>query len=177
MIEYLATALVALLGAATIGAHVVRRKVAVVTVSGPSMEPTLSHGDRVLIRRVTGNGLRTGQIVVFMTPLPNEAALAQLPRWPPRRSDWMIKRVAAMAGEPAPAVMLTSLAGPAELVVPLGQLAVLGDNPARSLDSRHLGYISAERVLGRMVRSMPVGRPTEQLQHASGMWDTHGRTP
>jgi signal peptidase I len=158
VIECLAAALVALMAGVTMGARMVRRKVAVVTVVGPSMEPTLNAGDRVLIRRVTDAGLRTGQIVVFVTPPQDETAFARQPRWPPCRSGWMIKRVAATAGEPAPAIMLTTLVGPAEPVVPPGQLAVLGDNLARSLDSRHLGYIPAERVLGRMIRSMPAGR-------------------
>jgi signal peptidase I len=130
------------------------------------MEPTLNSGDRVLVRRATSGGLRTGQIVVVVTPVPGEAVADQLAHWPPERSGWIIKRVAATAGEPAPVAMLTTLERPAEPIVPPGKLAVLGDNLARSLDSRHLGYVRAERVLGVMIRSVPARRLVSQGQQA-----------
>jgi signal peptidase I len=164
VIEYLAAALTVLVAAVSIGARTVRRRFAVVTVSGPSMEPTLNSGDRVLVRRAISGGPRTGQIVVVVTPVPGEAAADQLRHWPPVQSGWIIKRVAATAGEPAPAAMLTTLKRPAELIVPRAKLAVLGDNLPRSLDSRQLGYIPAERVLGIMIRSMPAKRRPGQAQ-------------
>jgi signal peptidase I len=170
--ECLVTALVVLVvlvAAVCISARMVRRRFAVVTVSGPSMEPTLNSGDRVLIRRATSGGLRTGQIVVVVTPVPGEAAADQLPHWPPVQSGWIIKRVAATAGEPAPVAMLTTLKWSAEPIVPPGKLAVLGDNLARSLDSRHLGYVPAERVLGIAIRSLPARRPADQGQQVQRM--------
>jgi nickel-type superoxide dismutase maturation protease len=38
------------------------------TVSGGSMRPTLSEGDRLLCRRVGGSGVRPGQVVVVERP-------------------------------------------------------------------------------------------------------------
>jgi signal peptidase I len=67
----------------------------------------------------------------------------------------MIKRLAALPGDPTPAPMFSAPAHGAEPVVPAGKLVVLGDNAARSLDSRVLGYIAAERVLGIMIRTLP----------------------
>ena len=37
-------------------------------VEGDSMEPTLSHGDRLLCRRVGGSAVRPGQVIVVERP-------------------------------------------------------------------------------------------------------------
>jgi signal peptidase I len=42
--------------------------------------------------------------------------------------------------------------------VPDGRLIVLGDNPAKSVDSRRLGYIPGDRLLGVVISSLPKGR-------------------
>ncbi len=65
----------------------------------------------------------------------------------------MVKRVAAGPGDPRPAFMPDRGDGSGP-VVPTGQLVVLGDNPARSLDSRQIGYVPADRVLGVVLRSI-----------------------
>ena len=64
MTAYPLVALACLAGAA-LGGHALRRKVAIVTVRGRSMQPALKAGDRLLIRRVSAGRLRTGQIVVI----------------------------------------------------------------------------------------------------------------
>jgi signal peptidase I len=152
---YLLAGLACLAGAAAIGARKLRRKIAVVTVRGLSMQPTLNAGDRLLIRRVSADRLRTGQIVVIERPHQDGASAGRPQNWPPAGHDWLIKRLAALPGEPTPALMLTAPAPDAQLMVPAGQLAVLGDNLPCSLDSRLLGYIAAERVLGVMIRALP----------------------
>ncbi len=157
MIEYLVAALAVLSAAVAMGVRTVRRRFAVVAVSGASMQPTLSSGDRVLIRRAIIGELRTGQIVVIETPRPAAAASIHVPHWPPTPDGGLIKRIAATAGEPAPVAMVTGSTVPAEPVVPAGKLAVLGDNLGSSLDSRHIGYVPADRVLGIMIRSLPTG--------------------
>jgi signal peptidase I len=126
-----------------------RRRFALVTVSGTSMVPTLRPGDRVVVRRVPVEALRAGDVVVLERPDPTGRWVAPPTRRPGARR-WMVKRTAAVAGEPVPAVV--RLPGP---VVPAGHLVVLGDNPPDSLDSRGFGYVPAERVLGRVVRRLP----------------------
>jgi signal peptidase I len=128
----------------------VRGRLVVVDVRGPSMEPTLYEGDRVLVRRAPLTTLRTGDLVVVARPPAHEFATA---------GPWVIKRVAATAGERIPAVIRRSWAGrddidDAEGYVPEGRLLLLGDNPARSGDSRHWGFTSGDAVLGVVARSM-----------------------
>src|SRR3979411_3335051 len=64
----------------------VRRSFVVVTVSGASMAPALEPGDRVLVRRGTGDWLRAGMVVVLRQPEDGcrpEAALPSPPCRPP----------------------------------------------------------------------------------------------
>jgi signal peptidase I len=152
---YLLVASACLAGAAAVGARRLRRKIAVVTVRGLSMQPALNAGDRLLIRRVRADRLRTGQIVVIERPDAGGASPGRPQSWPPAGHDWLIKRLAALPGEPTPDLMLEATAPGTESVVPAGKLVVLGDNLPVSLDSRELGYIPAERVLGVMLRALP----------------------
>jgi signal peptidase I len=132
----------------------VRRWIAIVTVAGLSMQPALAAGDRVLVRRTNIDRVRRGQIVVIEKPDADGAWPARPPRWPVDGREWLIKRVAAVPGDPAPAELLAcDLVSPGQLV-PSGLLAVLGDNAAVSLDSRRIGYIPAERLVGVMVRPL-----------------------
>jgi signal peptidase I len=130
---------------------VARRRIAVVSVTGQSMEPTLTAGDRVVVRRTRLRSVRTGQIVVVETPTAGREWRLE-PAGRDLKRDWMIKRVAAVPGEPLPDGLPAAIADSA--AVPDGTLVVLGDNPPMSLDSRHLGYIPGERLLGVVVRSL-----------------------
>ena len=148
-------------GAIVLGAllYASRRRWTVVAVSGPSMEPALRHGDRVIVRRIGLNRVRPGQIVVFRHPPPwrgvggwrDGLLLPEEGHWskdgPPPRPQWTIKRVVAVPGDPLPAELA---AYTAELgaTVPAGNLAVLGDNRPHSIDSRRFGYVPAVDVLG-----------------------------
>jgi signal peptidase I len=143
-----------LLGALVVGAVgvlIARRRIAIVAVTGQSMEPTLAPGDRVLVRRTGVRSVRAGQIVVIEAPDSNGAWTGD-----PTRRDlgriWLIKRVAARPGEPLPGGMPAMIAN--EPVVPDGKLLLLGDNPEMSLDSRYLGYIPADRLLGVVFGSL-----------------------
>jgi signal peptidase I len=133
---------------------VLRRRITVVAVIGPSMQPALAAGDRVLVRRAGISELRPGQIVVFEKPGNDGGWVTQPPRWTAGRREWMIKRVAAVPGDRLPDAILSAAAHPAGRSVPAGKLVVLGDNAARSLDSREIGYIPAERLLGVMLRPL-----------------------
>ncbi|MBG0816724.1 S26 family signal peptidase [Planomonospora sp. ID82291] len=126
----------------------VRRRLVVVTVEGPSMEPALRDGDRVLVRRVPLPRVRAGQVMVARRPPPVGSGDAP--------GGWLIKRVVAVPGEPVPPEVRPAVgeAGDHDVRVPAGCLVVLGDNRARSADSRHWGYVTGEHLLGVVHRAM-----------------------
>ncbi|MFI6977336.1 S26 family signal peptidase [Embleya sp. NPDC050154] len=159
-----------------------QRRYLVATVQGPSMEPTLSPGDRLLVRR-TGR-VRAGQVVVVR--VPNPPLLAGLPpeiggfgpeelAAIPERTDLapapegrlMIKRAVAVAGDPIPRDRFPILRDVAADVVPTGAVVVLGDNPAASWDSRAYGFVHRHQVIGVAVRRIPA--PGEARSARSGL--------
>jgi signal peptidase I len=144
-----------LLGLGLLVSVLAERRFVAVTVRGGSMRPAFHDGDRVLVRR--GPVPAVGQVVVVERPVGNGG-------WdrPPVAADagaaevsariWMIKRVAAVPGDPVPGDQVPILAGRSGDRVPSGRLVLLGDNRAASYDSRHVGYFPAERVLGTVLR-------------------------
>jgi signal peptidase I len=119
---------VVVLGAAAV-LRLGRAAVLFVNVSGPSMQPTLEPGDRVLaLRRRMARPLRVGDIVVLKADGRN-----------------LIKRLAAMGGMPVP--------GEAGRTVPAGSLWLLGDGQ-ESFDSRHFGAVDDDDVIGLVVRRL-----------------------
>jgi signal peptidase I len=149
-----ALALLSLTATVAVLADALRRRIAIVAVVGPSMQPTLTAGDRVLVRRATIGELRTGQIVVFEKPGGDGIWATEPLRWPAGRREWMIKRVAAVPGDPLPAAIASAIAFSTGPSVPAGKLVVLGDNADMSFDSRKIGFIPAERLLGVMLRPL-----------------------
>ncbi|NXY96424.1 S26 family signal peptidase [Streptomyces sp. BR123] len=146
----------AALGLAGAGAAalLLRYTVVRVTVRGSSMAPLYEDGARVLVHR--GGRIAVGRVVVLERPA--EGAGRPLP--PVTRSAsphamasrrWIVKRVAAVSGDPAPLERVPGLDGTAGAVVPPGRLVLLGDNPANSYDSRQAGYFPVERVLGTVL--------------------------
>ena len=120
-----------------------RRRYLTVTVDGPSMLPAYRPGERLLVRRATsGAALRPGQVVVVGG-----------------QPGWVVKRVAAVPGDPVPGDVAPALRGDQSTRVPAGRLVLLGDNPGQSYDSRQLGYFRTDRLLGVVLRRMPLGRP------------------
>jgi signal peptidase I len=144
--------------AASIAVLVVRRRLTMVSVFGPSMRPHLRPGDRVLARRATVRRLRVGQVVVFEQPAAGRTWTNRAPSWPPGRREWLIKRVAAVPGDTAPSWVPDEVG----VRIPDGWFAVLGDNAANSLDSRTFGLVPAYCLLGVMIRPVHVeqARPT-----------------
>lgn len=131
-----------------------RRCFVVVRVNGSSMAPALMPGDRVLVRRGTGDRIRAGAVVVLPRPPNGCVAHPDISTGAPGPAgkEWVIKRVAATPGDVVPESVLTAVGGAA--VVPPGMLVVLGDNH-RSTDSRLWGFLSADHVLGAVVRRLP----------------------
>ena len=136
------------------GVFLVRRRLAVVEVAGPSMQPALSSGDRVLVRRARMSELRSGLVVVVERPRPGGGWAGAPPSWPPGQREWLIKRVAALPGDRRPADVPPPGSDPDDAVVPRGMFVVLGDNAAWSHDSRVIGCVPAERLLGIMIRPL-----------------------
>jgi signal peptidase I len=139
-------------------------------VPTPSMQPTITAGDTVLVQRVKGGSIGRGDIVVFKNPL-----------W---GNETLVKRVVGIGGDtvvccdaqhrltvngvPVDEPYLSAGAAPTDLAgvslkagqpfsaqVPAGRLFVLGDNRNGSLDSRvHLeqlaGTVATSDVSGRV---------------------------
>ncbi|MEU1375349.1 S26 family signal peptidase [Streptomyces triculaminicus] len=133
--------------AATTALATLRRRYVVVTVTGTSMSPTLVAGDRVLVRRAPLEAIATGRLVVAEAP-PGH-------RWDRvRRHGWLIKRAAAVPGDPLPREGAPALHDLPDRRVPEGRIVLLGDNPDASLDSRFCGYFRAEQIVGVVVRPL-----------------------
>lgn len=133
--------------AAALGVLVwIRRQVFVLEVSGESMLPTLRQGDRMLAER-TGRGtvIAPGRIVVLVDP-QTPVLRDERNR---RRRNYLVKRVAAVAGDPLPEGVPGDRG-----TVPEGCLVVLGDNPEHSVDSRGFGPVPVGRVVGTVLRRM-----------------------
>jgi signal peptidase I len=128
----------------TIAVAVLRRRYVVVRVHGTSMTPTLYDGDRVLVRRVRPARVRCGDMVVVAMPAPHTDGA------PP----WLVKRAAAVPGEPVPTDRFPILPA-TDLAVPPGRLVLLSDDPTATYDSRLFGYFAAETLLGVVVRTLP----------------------
>ena len=143
-------------------AWLLRRRVFVVTVRGGSMEPALRDGDRLVCRRAGITAVCKGDIVVLERPDTDR----HWTRPPAARigagRELLIKRAVAVPGDEVPRRLVPALAGRPETLVPPHCLVVLGDNGEHSLDSKRIGYIPAERVLGvarRRLRSAVSRRP------------------
>lgn len=112
----------------------------VVVVRGPSMRPTYRQGERVLLRRTTAGNVQRGQVVV-VTGVSDGGA-------------WLLKRAVAIPGDPVPRDRVPALRDVEGDTVPVGRLVLVGDNPDQSLDSRHFGYVAADRLVGVVVRRL-----------------------
>lgn len=117
-----------------------------VTISGDSMAPALADGDRLLVQRRPARRLTVGDVVVAWTP-----GIPHTLEHHPRDRPWLVKRVAAIPGDPVPAPVAAAVGGDRQ--VPPGRLILLGDN-TDGVDSRQLGYFDCELVLGVVVRRL-----------------------
>ena len=131
-------------------------------VDGDSMEPTLLHGDRLLVTKYYDLPVR-GDIVVLEVPDGDAVAV-------------LVKRVVGIPGDEivfegdrvwvngeidTSYRVLTGerILVEGNLIVPAGEVFVAGDNRPVSLDSRFIGTVSVRDVSGRAVAVFaPPGR-------------------
>ncbi len=129
-------------------------------IPSPSMVPTLAVGDRLLVEKVSYHlhPPTQGDIVVFEPP-------PQLQEYGYKASQAFIKRVIGLPGQQVQVMQgnvyvdgspLTEdyiLEAPQyempPIVVPTGQLFVMGDNRNDSNDSHVWGFLPIENVIGR----------------------------
>ncbi|NEA34326.1 S26 family signal peptidase [Streptomyces sp. SID13031] len=143
------------------GTRWVRRTFLVVGVDGISMEPTFEAGERVLVRRLRPTALRRGDVVILRHPsVSREVAHVQIDGLQGTRL--LIKRVVALPGDPAPLDKAPILTGDRSPRVPAGMVVVFGDNDGNSMDSRHLGYIPADCLVGVVLRKLNANPATRR---------------
>lgn len=121
--------------------HIARRFLGVI-VTGHSMTPTFTDGQRVVARLGLPPVLEVGAVIVFVPPHAADIASDDEP-------TLRIKRVAALGGAPVPAAVraATGIA-----TVPRDHVVIVGDNPA-SEDSRHLGFIPVTNIVAHVPES------------------------
>lgn len=113
----------------------------------------------VLVRRVPAGAVRTGQVVVIRAPRP--PVPVTLPDEPDETLRYvlpddrlLLKRLVAGPGDPVPRADVPPLRDVPEPVVPAERFVVLGDNATISYDSRAYGYVSADLLVGVVLRTL-----------------------
>lgn len=126
-----------------------RRSLTQVTIDGDSMSPSLVDGQTVLVRRDRSGRVKPGDVVAIAPEHLGADGPGREARRPAGRL-WIIKRVAAVPGDPIPPG-LGVLAARAGEPVPDRYLVLLGDNPDHSHDSRQDGLVAVDRLQGRVL--------------------------
>lgn len=145
-----------------------------VTVNGASMNPTLHDGEHLFINKVSDP--KRFDIIVF--PAPDEENAEYIKRviglpgdkveykedqlyindkkydepYLDSEKDALKSGYLTMDANGDPNFTMAEIKGSnGSLIVPEGQLFVLGDNRQVSKDSRYIGFISQESVLGKVI--------------------------
>jgi signal peptidase I len=130
----------------------IRHTFLILEVEGWSMAPALGSGDRLLVLR-RGFQPRFGSVVMLSRPLGTDFDGST------DEGRWLVKRVAAVAGDWYPPVVATLRPELAAGRVPAGSVVVLGDNPL-SLDSKQWGAIELSNVAGVVIARLKKGVPS-----------------
>jgi len=156
-------------------------------VEGPSMLPVLENFDRVLVNRLVYTSVDAARVARRGAGVEAEEGAVWRPvgepsdgdvivfRWPRDERQNFVKRIIGLPGDiiriergevyrngvllDEPYVDQESSATLRERVVPEGMYYVLGDNRARSDDSRHWGAVPEENIIGKVwLAYWPLGR-------------------
>ncbi|MFO7246076.1 MAG: signal peptidase I [Thermaerobacter sp.] len=122
-------------------------------VQGSSMEPTLHHGDRLLVNKIAyrfGTPQR-GDIVVFHAPFGDTRDYIKRVIAGPGDRIRIEDGVPYVNGErlEEPYVLRYDDTSMPEMVIPPGSVFVMGDNRRNSQDSRSFGFIGIEEIVGK----------------------------
>jgi signal peptidase I len=122
-------------------------------VQGPSMQPNLYHGQRVMVEKITYrfiHGPRRGDVVTFDVPGEEEALIKRVVALPGETVE-VRDGQALINGRPLEEPWTTQPGGPDYLPTPVPPLHVfvLGDNRGSSRDSRSFGPVLLDQVIGR----------------------------
>lgn len=127
----------------------------VYAISGSSMEPTLHHGERVVIDKLgpAFTDLGPGDMVIFSSPNdPAKNLVKRVIGVAGDRITFRGDRVYRNGGEVTETYALSGLYHQnRSFDVAEGQIFVLGDNRPQSKDSRHFGPVEVESVRGRVL--------------------------
>jgi signal peptidase I len=146
-------------------------------VEGPSMEPLLINGDRVVVSRMVYTEINAHHVSRFIPGVSADEGDFWRPLGEPSRGDIavfkfprdetqnFVKRVIAVPGDlirlergtvllngipqDEPYVLNKSRETTIEREIPKGEYYVLGDNRARSDDSRSWGNVPKDNLIGR----------------------------
>jgi signal peptidase I len=129
-----------------------RRFLIITRVDGVSMIPTYAPGERLLVLRTPVGRPRRGDVVVARVRSHNSGESCRL----------VVKRLAAVAGDPVPAAVAPKTDGASE--VPAGMVVLLGDG-TRSEDSRAWGPVRRSQIIGLVIARL---QPT-RIRSAAGI--------
>ncbi|HKJ26429.1 MAG TPA: signal peptidase I [Anaerolineales bacterium] len=126
-----------------------------VRVDGPSMEPSFFHNNRVVVSKISYylGDIQRGDVIVFPAP--------------PNPDEDYIKRVIGLPGDEVrvsggtvyvngdalaePYIAAPPISEMRPMIVPEGQVFVMGDNRNVSSDSRSWGPLQVEDIIGKAV--------------------------
>ncbi|GAA3388433.1 S26 family signal peptidase [Cryptosporangium minutisporangium] len=144
----------AVAGALLGGVWLARRRLLLVEVVGDSMSPVFDHGDRLLVRRA--RRFRVGDVVIAHHQIGGRRTVKK----GSPETNWLVKKLAAMPGDPVPASVAAAV-GSDRRTVPPGAVVLLGASPD-SADSRMWGFVPVEDLAGVVITGLGTGRGADQ---------------
>jgi signal peptidase I len=127
------------------------------TVNGDSMLPTLHHGERLLVDKISYRFVdpSRGEIIVFKNPSDTDEQFVKRVIGLPGDEIAIVQGVVYINGQPVEEdyTLAPARIGFTSQIVPEGTYFVLGDNRNNSEDSRfgRVGFLPRSLIIGRAV--------------------------
>ncbi|AIQ65403.1 hypothetical protein PSTEL_22070 [Paenibacillus stellifer] len=128
---------------------------------GPSMEPTISAGERLTVdtQYYSNHDFERGDLIVFNEPSEDVTFIKRIVGLPGERIK-LAGNVLYINGAPLKETYLQDPADPdspngdmEEMKIPENSVFVLGDNRGDSVDSRMLGAIPEDQIIGKVAQN------------------------